>query len=332
MLMRPPTDADGQLSLVLSQRDDVVTQGSVVAAVMGDANVLQGTPSTTDSAWDIAAAAVHLTRQVPAVLSCSNTGVINGTRLTRVGDGPCTVLARSGMFIKKQTVQMIRQVGQTVNQWQSWVAGSLASALSRSTSLSLPFWRGSGFGFTAISPRHVIGCEHIYFMPATLTLGGVTRNLVSSTTVGPNNGADAWKSDLMVGLYDGDFPSWVKVPHANLLSYLPTLAIKGVPVTLCNQFGEQIARDTGLFDPTGSKLSMVKLSPADKDIVSGDSGNPAFLVVGGEPVLLGTLTYGGSGSITTIHDQITEVNAAMTALGGGYQLTQANLTGYPSYV
>ncbi|TXG78456.1 hypothetical protein E6Q11_00935 [Candidatus Dojkabacteria bacterium] len=330
--MRPPTDADGVLILSLSRRDDVVTPGSSLAATVNDANVLTITPATTDTAWDVVASAVHLGRIVSAVVTCTGTGAIASGRLTRVSDGDCVVTAKSGMFIKKETVSMLRASGQTVNQWQSWVTGCLAGAIEQTTNVDLPFWRGSGYGFTAISPRHVIGCEHINYMPPTLTLGGVTRNLVSSTIVGPANGSDGWKSDLMVGKYDGDFPSYAKVFPSTLYSYLPSLSLKGVPAIVCNQFGEKIQRLTGIVSSSQSKLSLAKINESDTSIIGGDSGNPAFLVLDDdEPVLLGTLTQGGSGGITTIHDQITEVNAAMTELGGGYQLTQVNLTGYPSY-
>lgn len=330
-LIRPPTDADGHLFLTLSQRDELVSDGSSASVVINDANVLQETPSTTDTAWDVSAIAVHFSRPVAVTLSCSATGMAISNRLTRVSDGYCTLVANSGMFLKSQTVMMLRQTGQTLNVWQSWVTGSLAADIDQTTDVSLPFWRGSGFGFTAISPRHVVGCEHINFMPATLTLGGVTRSLVDSEVVGPINSADAWKSDLMVGLYDGDFPSFAKVFPSNLFDYLPSLSLKAVPAILCNQSGEKIQRLTGIYSSAASKLSFVKINTNDTSIINGDSGNPAFLVVDGVPVLLGTLTGGGGGSITTIHDQLTDINAAMTALGGGYQLTEFDLSEYPSY-
>lgn len=330
-VMRPPDDRDGQLLLTLTQRDEVVTPGSSSIVVVNDANVTRTTPATTDTAWDVAASANHFGRIVPVSLSCSVTGAISNGRLTRVSDGACLIVASSGMFFKSQAVSMLRSSGQTIDTWQSWVAGSLASSVQQTTDVAIPFWRGSGFGFTAVSPRHVIGCEHIYYMPPSLTLGGVTRNLVSSQSVGPANGSDNWKSDLMIGLYDGDFPSFAKVFPADLLLYIPSLAIKGVAVVVCNQFGQKLQRMTGAFSSATSKLNLAKINPGDPDIIGGDSGNPVFVMLGGEPVLLGTLTYGGIGIITTIHDQLTAINSAMTTLGGGYQLTQFDLSGFPSY-
>src|SRR5690606_4028631 len=59
----------------------------------------------------------------------------------------------------------------------------------------------------------------------------------------------------------------------------------------------------------------------NENIVSGDSGNPAFAIIGDELVLLTTWTGGGKqpyGSQTWAF--LDEINAAMTTLGGGYQL------------
>ena len=62
-------------------------------------------------------------------------------------------------------------------------------------------------------------------------------------------------------------------------------------------------------------------------VISGDSGNPAFLLIDDEPVLMLTHFFAVYGPFYT--SSFDEVNAAMTALGGGYQLTEINLTGYP---
>lgn len=338
-VIRPPRigTSDGTLSLTLSQRNEVVAPGSTSSAVVNDANVLSSTTATTDTAWDIEASAFHFNKPVSVSLSCSGTGAINGRRLTRVSDGPCVVVARSGQFIRSQTVQMLRSGGQTANTWQSWVAGSLAAAIQEITSVNLPFWSGaignsamgSGFGFAAISPRHVIGVEHVEWMPATLTLGGVTRTLVSHVAIGPGNGVDGYATDLRVGLYDGDFPSFVKVFPSSLMSKLPNLAMRGVPVLVTNQDGFRIQRRT--FVVRDGLISFEKINSGDIDIRGGDSGNPAFLVIDGEPVLLGCMQQGGAGAVSSIHDRISLINTAMTNLGGGYQLTQFDLSGFPSY-
>lgn len=337
-LAKPPVDGvHGTLVLELSQRDDLISAASSVASVVGDANVLDSTPATIDTAWDVTSGGTTFGRIIPVSLECIGAGSLSEGRLTRVSDGACSVIARSGMFTKRVDVTMNRSTGGAVRSWQSWVPGSLAAACQQTVDVSVPFWSGapggfamgSGYGFTAISPRHVVGNEHIEWMPAVLTLGGVSRNLVDQVTIGPANGVDGYASDLRVGLYDGDFPSFARVFPSNLQSYLPNVTLRGVPAFITNQFGQKIQRRTLVFRV--GLISFVKISPSDTDIIGGDSGNPGFIVINGEPILLGCLQQGGWGGVTTIHSYITEVNAAMTALGGGYQLSQIDLSGYPTY-
>ncbi|MEN9841224.1 MAG: hypothetical protein RL376_1024, partial [Verrucomicrobiota bacterium] len=65
--------------------------------------------------------------------------------------------------------------------------------------------------------------------------------------------------------------------------------------------------------------------------IGGDSGNPAFLIINGQLVLLTCWTYGGGGSGTSVHNQKAAINTLMTTLGGGYQLTPVDLSAFPSY-
>ena len=61
-------------------------------------------------------------------------------------------------------------------------------------------------------------------------------------------------------------------------------------------------------------------------LIGGDSGNPAFIVIGGEAVLMLTHHFATSGPFYTAW--LDEVNTAMTTLGGGYQLTGFDLLGF----
>ena len=337
-LIRPPVPSEATLTLEMISRNDFVSGGSEEPGIVNDANVLVINPGTIDTGWDIVAYGSSVQSKISNVLlTCSPTGLLTGNRLTRVSDGDCTVTARTALATKTQTVSMLRS-NASYNQWQSWIAGSLAAELvgTSLTGLSIPSWRGGGFGYTAISPRHVIGCEHVEWMPPELTLGGVTRTLVSQVIVGPANIADNWVSDLRVGLYDGDFPAFVEVLPANCFShYLPSTSLKRSPVVCCNQFGQMYLGETGARSP--GKLAVNR--PTDVSTsgyaIAGDSGNPAFFIVDGQPVLLGLFSFGGRdnycGTLTTIHDQIDAINAAMTTLGGGYQLTEVDLTEYPNY-
>jgi hypothetical protein len=70
-----------------------------------------------------------------------------------------------------------------------------------------------------------------------------------------------------------------------------------------------------------------------EDWVNLDSSSPAFAIVGGSAVLLGTATFGVAGAVPDYSGATlqTAINAAMTTLGGGYQLTTIDLSGYNSY-
>jgi len=57
-------------------------------------------------------------------------------------------------------------------------------------------------------------------------------------------------------------------------------------------------------------------------LIAGDSSNPTFVLIKGEPVLIETHTFGGAGvgPFYSSPEIISAVNAAMLELGGGYQL------------
>ena len=61
----------------------------------------------------------------------------------------------------------------------------------------------------------------------------------------------------------------------------------------------------------------------------GDSGNPAFLIYKGEPILLYCLSGGGCGSGSYIHLRLTEIQSAMDELALGYKLTFAEISAAP---
>ena len=65
-----------------------------------------------------------------------------------------------------------------------------------------------------------------------------------------------------------------------------------------------------------------------EDLVPGDSGNPVFLVISGMPVLLTVWTGPGAGNGTSIVALKDDINSIMIELGGGYQLTPINLSGF----
>lgn len=197
---------------------------------------------------------------------------------------------------------------------------------------------------TLISPRHVLFATHYYpsigstirFVAVDNTV--VTRNInaiVSITTEEPPS------PDLLVALLDSDVPESI-----SFASVLPS----GFEARLSSN--QQSARIPCAATDQEEKLIVVDLKQvsADKNVsiycemqnpvqalrvafnellVSGDSGNTAFWFINGDLVLLTVWTgasFGGYG--TSVAAFRTEINAAMTTLGGGYQLTEVDLSGF----
>jgi hypothetical protein len=198
---------------------------------------------------------------------------------------------------------------------------------------------------TLVSPRHILFAEH-YLIATGATIRFVTadnqvvtRTMVARQNVGPANSADSYASDLCVGLLDSDVPetiAFAKIVPANVEDYLPGLQYR-VPCLCLDQEEKALVGDLYSLDgrvmfrsPTDAKRAEFHEAK-----ISGDSGNPAFLLIdtgeGVEPVLVTTWTYGGAGQGPNVGNLNDEINAAMTALGGGYLLTPANLSGFPSY-
>ena len=68
--------------------------------------------------------------------------------------------------------------------------------------------------------------------------------------------------------------------------------------------------------------------PACADpLISGDSGNPGFIVIQGEPILIETHTFGGMGQgpFVSNPENYAGINELMDQLGGGYQLTPISI-------
>jgi hypothetical protein len=65
-----------------------------------------------------------------------------------------------------------------------------------------------------------------------------------------------------------------------------------------------------------------------EDIIRFDSGNPVFILINGQPILLTVWTRGGPGIGTSVTAFKADINQLMSDLGGGYQLTEVDLTGF----
>jgi hypothetical protein len=194
---------------------------------------------------------------------------------------------------------------------------------------------------TLISPRHVLFCEHADFHPAVNASikfvsqdGAVVTRTITALETHPQY--ISLYPDITIGVLDSDVPasiSFAKVLPDDWAEYLPNLAVRQtVPILRLNQ--QERATTAGLWRLSVGRFSCVAPAPAGdyyEPIVVGDSGNPVFLIVNAQPILVGTFTFGGAGSGTFVSAHIAAINTMMDDLGGGYTLTEADLSAFSNF-
>lgn len=194
---------------------------------------------------------------------------------------------------------------------------------------------GALYAGTLVSPRHVVFCEHGFFYPpngTTMYFSSPTGVVITRTLTGS---VAVQGADIRVGILNADVDSGVtfaKVLPSQTSDYLPGLGFTStVPVICLNQTERASISAMSGLGYLFSNIPPAAYQSYYGELILYDSGNPAFLVVNGDPVLLGVFTNGGPGTGASIAYSATAVNAAMTSLGGGYQLTTVNLSGFTNY-
>jgi hypothetical protein len=210
-------------------------------------------------------------------------------------------------------------------------------------------WNSTGANTRAgvlVSPRHVLFAAH-YPIAAGAIIRFVTANnavvtrTVTATLTFP--GYSPYHPDFALGVLDSDVPAsigFAKVLPANYATKFPGAAAWGKVASVCfDQEEKALVQDwagkyianTGLDYCAFNAPTDAKRAEFFENKISGDSGNPAFLIVNGELVFLTALTFGGAGSGTELPPRIAQLNTMMTTLGGGYQLTEIDLSSFPTY-
>ncbi len=212
-------------------------------------------------------------------------------------------------------------------------------------------WNTSGgnqFAGTLISPRHVLFASHyvggsynysLRFVAQDGTL--VTRQL--ATIVSGIAG-----TDLAVGVLTEDVPNTItfaKVLPVNWNSYLPDMPISSFLITDVTQPGVMIDQERKALvvniNGIGSYTTAANY-PVDPQLafyeqaISGDSGNPMFMIVNNAPVIMCALLFANGGpSVVNYRSQL---NAVMASLDATYhpgqtakQLTPVDLSSFNTY-
>jgi len=200
----------------------------------------------------------------------------------------------------------------------------------------------SRMGGVLISPEHVAHAAHYAFGVGTLLKFVRTNNAVIQVTVIGVEfvpGTDIAIARISPAIDDTTQIRFSRVlPQGTFIPKLPGTKY-GVPTVCLNQFKDAFINPVyggGDMDQPGNELmyryaTSALRQPWSKEVVNGDSGSPTFLIIDPFMVLLGCWHLGGAGQTSDIASNHAGVNAAMTRLGGGQQLTDVNVTSWPIY-
>lgn len=202
-------------------------------------------------------------------------------------------------------------------------------------------WNSSGGhkrAGTLVTPRHVIGAAHYEY-----SVGAVVRFVEKDGTVHDRTVAGKarhpesrnYHPDLTIYTLDSDLPSTIKPCSVMPSNYNNYLGQSG-RVACLGLDQEEKALVVDWF--SGGRMR----EPIDsnrlifhENKIGGDSGNPAFLIVDGELVLVTVWTFGGAGSGTPIADYISDLNTMIATVdtqagaSTNYTVTEADFSAFP---
>lgn len=196
---------------------------------------------------------------------------------------------------------------------------------------------------TLISPRHIIYAAHYPINIGStirfVTTGNVVveRVLTNVTNLDPLV-STLYYPDFRIGLLDSDITTctFAKVLPTGFANYISQDGF-GIPILCLDQEEKALVKEianltyqyhAGEYYTWCRYPSTYNRIQFYENIISGDSGNPAFIIINNEPILLTVWTYRADGMGTFVSSWYTAINTAMTGLGGGYTLTAANITGF----
>ena len=175
---------------------------------------------------------------------------------------------------------------------------------------------------TLISPRHIVFAKHFPLWKGVRILFIDQQGEVCPCHVEATRALN--DCDVMIGLLDYEV-----TPNIHPAKILPDDFAEyigdgqGLPIVTFNQqeqvYLSQLKQVTtnNLTNAASAKESWKKL---EGKFVGGDSGNPAFLLIGNEPILIYCLFGGGIGQGPSLHRHRREIQKAMDELCPGYKL------------
>lgn len=175
---------------------------------------------------------------------------------------------------------------------------------------------------TLISKRHIIFAKHFPLWKGCRVLFVDQQGEVCPCRIAATKALG--ECDIAVGLLHYEVTS--NIHPAKILpdDYAKWIGDgKGLPIVTFNQREQALLSECcGITSNSVSNVASTNSSwkALGGKIVTGDSGNPAFLLIGNEPILLYCLYSGGVGHGPAIHRYRNQIQKAMDELCPGYKL------------
>jgi hypothetical protein len=226
--------------------------------------------------------------------------------------------------------------GDSVSPWATSSSVWTASGDSVDWSGASPWNSNGGYNFagTLVTPRHLLFANHYQIGTGAVVLFVAPDNSVVTRTLSAQQSIPG--TDITVGMLDSDVPD--SITHYPVLSASKFEAyvrdgvdesLFDLPIIAFDQEDHAIIRNIRKSSLYGSDkiLHMPASSGGRVDfnetLISGDSGNPMFLLVGDKPVLISSHYYDYYGpNYSYYHDQIEQT---IDFLGGNHDLSDLDL-------
>jgi hypothetical protein len=216
---------------------------------------------------------------------------------------------------------------------------------------------------TLISPSHLVFATHY-----EIDIGAKVRFITSNNVVIERTLVDkipTSTSDIYLGLLDSDVPnsiSFAKLLPSDWSTYLPTIyrnksgtyTIYRLPMLSLDQEEKALVKEFLYVDPTGKSAYTQQptqnyLDPNNsyyntypnrilfhESIIGGDSGNPSFLIINNQLVLIITWTGPDSGPfysnfISTLNTNMNLLWTRNNRSGSSYTITTIDLSSFTQY-
>ena len=176
---------------------------------------------------------------------------------------------------------------------------------------------------TLISPRHILMASHYQRnVGSSLVFHDSLGDIHTATLIAKHSVPGGLDTDITVGLLDVDVP-------VKYYRVLPPRNNWGDCIYNALVISTHHNRNAAIREVDNVSDSFVRFGQSSSVpssyyalAISGDSGNPIFIIINGEPTLISTFTFGswGAGPFFSTPYNFNAIDSLMTLLGGGYQL------------